>query len=228
MRSRSRSPRSWGRARFVSTRSTPAWSNPKGRIARESWRAISARTPKRKRRWAGSASPRISRRRWSSSRQKSRHGSLVKCFTSLAAFVRSLRDSHLLSGCGTAPAPAEQINVRAYVAERVARRIDAINLRNGIKADLSPLRLDVAHALCQGNAAEVNLPAVIRPWHAGISHVAAIAGQLHKHAEPDRTFRQMLTDLVEKKVRGFCGGLLIREVLRALLGLDTKAPMPAN
>src|SRR5882762_3822174 len=88
----------------------------------------------------------------------------------------------LLSGCGTAPVPAEQIHVRAYLAERVARGIDAINPRNGIKDDLSPLRLDVVHALCQGDGAEVNSRAVIRPWHAGVSRVVASAGQLDKHA----------------------------------------------
>src|SRR5580765_942592 len=94
MRSRSRSPRSWGRARFVSTRSIPAWSNRKGRMPWESWRVISARTWKRKRRWAGSASRTTSRRRWSSSRHRNRRGSPGKRSTYLAAFVRSLRTSH--------------------------------------------------------------------------------------------------------------------------------------
>src|SRR5207244_10677421 len=55
-------PICWGRATSASTRSTPAWSSRKERIARESWTAISARTPRPRRRSAASANRKTSRR----------------------------------------------------------------------------------------------------------------------------------------------------------------------
>ena len=55
----------------------------------------------------------------------------------------------LLSACGPAPTPAQQIDLRAHLAQWVARGVDAINPRDGIENELSPLRLHVVDALGQ-------------------------------------------------------------------------------
>src|SRR5512133_2251348 len=71
---------------------------------------------------------------------------------------------------GPPPPAAEQVDVRAYVREGVARRINAIDPRNRIEDDLPPLWGLVIHALGQRDSAERDLVATIRPGYAGISN----------------------------------------------------------
>src|SRR5436309_3166975 len=72
----------------------------------------------------------------------------------------------LLLGRRPPPPPAEQVNVRADLGERVARRVDAIDARDGVEDDLSPLRLLVIDAGGQGERTEGDLYAAVRPGQA--------------------------------------------------------------
>src|SRR6516225_4638425 len=81
-----------------------------------------------------------------------------------------------LRGRGPTPPPAEEVDVRAHFAERVARRVDAIDPRDGVENDLPPLRLRVVHAGGQGDRAEGNFLATLRPGNAGVGHVVVVAG----------------------------------------------------
>ena len=78
--------------------------------------------------------------------------------------------------------------------------LDAIDPRDGVEDDLPPLRLLVIHAGRQGDRAERDLRAAVRPRHAGVGHVVAGLRQLHEHAEPDRLLGQPWADLVEQEV----------------------------
>src|SRR5437867_4147014 len=102
----------------------------------------------------------------------------------LQAFVYWLQRARSLRGRGAAPAPAEQIDLRAHLGERVARSVDAIDPRDGVEDDLPPLWLRVVNAARQGDRAKGDLLAAVRPRHAGVGHVVAVAGQLHENAEP--------------------------------------------
>src|SRR5262249_23718771 len=149
-------------------------------------------------------------------------------FEAINPNAKNLQRLFLLYGRGPASAPAEQIDLRAHLAEWVARGVDAIDPRDGIEDDFAPLRLPVVHADRQGDGAEGDLRAALRPGHAGVSHVVAVAGQLHEDAQPDRSSCQPRADLVEEEVRGLRGGLLVREVLGAFFGPDAESPVPAE
>src|SRR5262249_31451407 len=146
-----------------------------------------------------------------------------RCCLDPASFSASF-----LPGRGPAPAPTEQIDLRAHLAERVPRRVDAIDPRDGIEDDLPPLRCRIVYTVRQGDGAEGDLRAALRPGNAGVGHVVAVAGQLHKDTETDRTARQSRANFVEEEVRGLRGGLLVRKVLGAFFGPNAESPMPAD
>src|SRR5262249_5829288 len=125
------------------------------------------------------------------------------------------------------PAPAEEVDVRPHLAERVARRVDAIDPRDGVEDDLPPLRFRVVYSGRQGDRAEGDLRAALRPGDAGVGNVVAVAGQLHEDAELDRPPRQSLVDLLEEEVRGLRGHLLVGKILGAFFGPDAEAPVSA-
>src|SRR5947209_12959949 len=102
---------------------------------------------------------------------------------------------------GPPPAAAEQVDVRAHIRERIARGIDAINPGDGVEDDSPPVRHLVIHAGCQGDGAEWDLRATVRPRHTGVGDVIARLRHLYEHAEPDRLLGQSLANLVEQEVR---------------------------
>src|SRR5262245_26032665 len=129
---------------------------------------------------------------------------------------------NLLRARGPPPPPAEQVEVRTCLRERVAGGFDAIDPRVGIKDDLASFGFLIINAGSQGERAERNLGAAVRPGHAGVRHVVTWLSHLHEDAEPARTASQSRPDLIEQKIRGFLGGLLVAQVLGPLLRPDAE------
>ena len=117
-----------------------------------------------------------------------------------------------IQGCPS-PAAAEEVDVRARFGERIARRLDALNPREGIEDDPPPLRRVVVYAGSERDCAERDLLASVRPRDSGIGRVIARFGHLHEHTEPDRTISQSFSDLVEQEILGPRGCLFVGQVL---------------
>src|SRR5262249_59104937 len=83
----------------------------------------------------------------------------------------SLQLLYLLPGRGPAPAPAEQVDLRAHLAERVARGVDAVHPGDRVKDDLPPLGRQLVHALLQDKGAELHQGPALGPEGGGIGHL---------------------------------------------------------
>src|SRR5262249_19811022 len=83
------------------------------------------------------------------------------------------------------PSTAHQVDVRARLEERIGRRLDAVDPRNGIEDDLPLRRRVVRNDRRQAELSEHELPTTLRPADGRIVHDVALFGQLHDDAEPD-------------------------------------------
>src|SRR5208282_2604578 len=98
---------------------------------------------------------------------------------------------------GATPASAQQIEVRADLGERIARRVNAVHSWQRIENDLAAFWLLIVHPRGQGDGAERNINAIGRPVRAGVGHGIAGLGDLDEEAELDRLFGQAGSEFIK-------------------------------
>src|SRR5262249_36508060 len=147
--------RSWGGAKFASTRSTRAWSKPKARRPRGSPppTAPSASRSRRKRRSGGSASPGTSHRPPSTWRRTIPAGSPARRCTSPAGSGNKRRPQHERATAGErvvkdnrAVNPDPEDRLELFAAELAAAAYP-VALRHGLRDEWLDLELDLWRVL---------------------------------------------------------------------------------
>jgi hypothetical protein len=118
----------------------------------------------------------------------------------------------------SAPPAAHQINIGAWLEERIGRGFDAIHPRDRIEDDVLLRAGVVRRDFPQTEFAERELRTVRGPADGGIVNDVAILGQLYDDAKPDGFPCNALLDLVEEEIWTPRGGFGLVEIFVASTG----------
>src|ERR1700761_3865496 len=91
--------------------------------------------------------------------------------------------------------PADQINRRTKLQQRIVRRLDSINSRNWIEDDLLLLTRAIVNRRSQNECAKVQNLAIFHPMNRRIIDYIAIVRNLHQNLKPNRPLPNTLHDL---------------------------------
>ncbi len=128
----------------------------------------------------------------------------------------------------SAPPAAHQINIGAWLEERIGRGFDAIHSRDRIEDDVLLLAGVVRRDFLQTDFAERELRTLLGPADRGIVNDVAVLGQLYDYAKPDGFLCNSLFDLVEEEVWTARGGFGLVEIFVACDRQHPIAPVAAH